>query len=476
MNYARVRAALHQLTIRAVLPGLARTRKLLAYLGHPDAAYPAVQITGTNGKGSVAALLSAVLTQSGYRVGCFTSPHLQDERERITLNGKKVSQRAFAAAGQKLLPGLKALQQAGTPATTFEAWTVLAAEVFRQDGIDLALVEAGMGGRLDATSAGKRVILSILTNIGLEHTRELGNSLSAICGEKIAIARKGVPLLSAEAHPGIRGLMRAQARERIFPIEFAGMNSKDAVQVKAWKRTPKGLQIELIVKQRDLTCNSPHRVPPLEKGVRGILQIINPVRYPATCCGENSFKIHIPWQGEFQVLNAALAFLAMHNLQKAGYQISGEDICQGFKCARWPGRMEIVSQKPKIYLDGAHNPAAVRALIREWHSRSEKVYLVAGIVRDKDVKGMCREFVKAAKTVWTVAPPDPRALPAKELAECFQAAGVKAEPQRSFRLALQKAVQAAGIRGTVLVAGSLYNIAPARRALGRLKSLNLITL
>jgi len=438
MTYARVRAALHQLTIRAVLPGLARTRKLLAYLGHPDAAYPAVQITGTNGKGSVAALLSAVLTQAGYRVGCFTSPHLQDERERITLNGKKVSQRAFAAAGQKLLPGLKALQQAGTTATAFEAWTVLAAEVFRQDGIDLALVEAGMGGRLDATSAGKRVILSILTNIGLEHTRELGNSLSAICGEKIAIARKGVPLLCAEARPGIRGLMRAQARERIFPIEFAGMNSKDAVQVKAWKRTPKGQQIDLIFKQR------------------------------------NFIKIQIPWHGEFQVLNAALAFLAMHNLQKAGYQISGEDICQGFKCARWPGRMEIVSQKPKIYLDGAHNPAAVRALIREWHSRSEKVYLVAGIVRDKDVKGMCQEFAKAAKTVWTVAPPDPRALPAKELAECFQAAGVKAEPQTGFQSALQKAVQAAGTRGTVLVAGSLYNIAPARRALGRLKSLNLI--
>jgi dihydrofolate synthase/folylpolyglutamate synthase len=356
------------------------------------------------------------------------------------LNGIKVSRKAFAAAGQRLLPGLKVLQQAGTPATTFEAWTVLAAEVFRQAGVDLAVVEAGMGGRLDATSAWKRVILSILTNVSLEHTRELGTSLSAICGEKIAIARKGVPLLSAEARPGLRALMRDQARGKMFPIKFAGMNSNNAIQVKAWRRTSAGLQMELIVKRRDL------------------------------------IKIQIPWHGEFQVLNAALAVLAIRNLQPAGYQISGKDIRQGFKSAHWPGRMEMVSQKPKIYLDGAHNPTAVHALLREWNSRSKKVYLVVGIVRDKDVSGMCREFARAAKAVWTVAPPDPRALPAKELAKHFQAWGVKAEPQAGFRPALQKAVQAAGTRGTVLVAGSLYNIAPARRALGRLKSLNLINL
>ncbi|MCK5218872.1 bifunctional folylpolyglutamate synthase/dihydrofolate synthase [bacterium] len=450
MTYARVRAAFHQLTIRAVRPGLIRTRKLLTYLGQPDATCPAVQITGTNGKGSVAALLSAVLTQAGYRVGCFTSPHLQDERERITLNGKKVPKRTFAAAGKRLLPGLKVLQQAGTPATTFEAWTVLAAEIFRQEGIDLAVIEVGMGGRLDATSVWKRVILSILTNVGLEHTRELGNTLSAICREKIAIARKGVPLLSAEARPGLRGLMRCQARRKLFPLEFAGRNSSDAVKVKIWKRTPKGLQIDLILKQRDLTCNSTHKV----------------------YCGENSFKIHIPWHGEFQVLNAALAVLAIKKLQQAGYEISGKDIRQGFKSAHWPGRMEMVGRKPKIYLDGAHNPAAVHALIQEWHLRSRKVYLVAGIVKEKDVSGMCREFAQAAKAVWTVAPPDPRALPAKELAKHFQAFGVKAEPQRSFQSALKKAVRAAGPRGTVLVAGSLYNIAPARRALGRLKLLN----
>lgn len=440
MTYARVRAAFHQLTIRAVRPGLTRARKLLTCLGSPDAACPAVQITGTNGKGSVAALLSAVLTRAGYRVGCFTSPHLRDERERVTLNGIKVSKRAFAAAGQRLLPGLKALQQAGTPATTFEAWTVLAAEVFRQAGMDLAVVEAGMGGRLDATSVWKRIILSLLTNVDLEHTRELGTSLRAICREKIAIAREGVPLLSAEARPKLRALMRAQAHERLFPIEFAGMNSSDAIQVKAWKKNLKGLQIDLILKQRDL------------------------------------IKIQIPWHGGFQVLNAAVAFLAIQSLKKTGYRISEKNIRQGFKSARWPGRMEMVGRKPKIYLDGAHNPAAVRALIRDWHSRSEKVCLVAGIVRDKDVSGMCREFTRTAKAVWTVAPPDPRALPARDLADCFHALGVKAEPQRSFQSALQKAIQAAGTRGTVLVAGSLYNIAPARRALARLKLRNLIGL
>lgn len=431
MTYARARAELHRLTVRAIRPGLTRTRRLLTALKHPDRDCPAVQITGTNGKGSVAALLSAALTAAGYRTGLYTSPHLEHERERIRIGGTELPTRAFTRACERLLPGLRALKRAGDPATLFEAWTVLAAEAFRGAEADIAVVEVGMGGRLDATSAWKRIILSVLTHVSLEHTRELGPDLESICREKAAIARPGVPLLSGEADPRLRSLIRTQARHKGCPVYFAGA-LRDTARAAAWSRTANGIRVDAVL--------GADRVDGLEAGLRG----------------------------EHQAANVVLAALGVQQLNRQGFVIPESALRSGFRSVSWPGRLEKAARQPKIFLDGAHNPAAARAVAREMLATAGRVEMVAGVMADKDVEQITRNLGAAARRVWALTPPEKRGLPASGLAARFRAAGVPAEPRRSWEAALREAIQAAGRRGTVLVVGSLYNIAPARKALKKI--------
>jgi len=434
MTYVQARAELHRCTVRAVQPGLKRTKQLLEFLDHPQCAFPALQITGTNGKGSVAAFITSVLTAAGYQVGSFTSPHLLDERERISINGVMTSKKTFARATERLLPELIRLQQDGDPATSFEAWTVLAAEIFRQEKIDIAVVEVGMGGRLDATTAWDRMVLTLLTNVQLEHTAQLGNSKLAICREKLGIARKGVPMLSSETDIRLRHYMQEQSRKRQFPLLFAGEQKNDAVRIKAWQKTKKGWKVDF------------HSY--------------------FESCGQ----IFVPLPGKFQIYNAALALLALQQLSVMGFPISTSALKQGFRSVVWPGRMEQICQTPVVILDGAHNPAAAVAVTENWLSANRKINLVVGMMQDKDIVNMCRIFAVVADKIWTVTPPDSRAVPAAELAVQFQRIGKSAQIASSFRHALHLALQATDQQGTILVTGSLYNIEPARRAL---KSLGL---
>jgi dihydrofolate synthase / folylpolyglutamate synthase len=432
MTYARARAELHRLTVRAIRPGLARTRVLLASLDHPDRLCPAVQITGTNGKGSVTALIASALEAAGYRTGRFTSPHLQDERERIGIAGARLSPRAFARGVEALLPGLRALHRAGDPATTFEAWTALAAAVFREAGVAIAVLEVGMGGRLDATTAWERRILSVLTQVSLEHTRELGPDLESILKEKIAIARPGVPLVTAEPDARLREQMRVLSREKKFPLYFCGQTDDEA-RVLDWRRTGRGLILDLQV-------------------------------------GRESWKdLEVGLRGEHQAANALLAALALQQLRTVGFPVPNRALRKGFAAVAWPGRLELAARRPDVFLDGAHNPGAAQAVAHEFLATRGQVYLVAGVMADKDVAGITRALSPAARRVWTVTPPDDRGLPAADLAAWFRSAGVPAEAAGSIRAALASAVREAGPQETVLVVGSLYNIAPARKAVAGLK-------
>jgi dihydrofolate synthase / folylpolyglutamate synthase len=432
MTLARLRAEFERLTVRVVRPGLARTRWLLRALGRPDLACPAVQITGTNGKGSVAALVSTALAAAGTRVGRYTSPHLGKDLERIWIAGRDLTPAAYARAVRRLLPGLRTLRRRGRPATAFEAWTVLAAEAFRQAGVELAVLEVGMGGRLDATTAWGRVILSVLTNVGLEHTRELGATEAAICREKLGLARPGIPILSAVRQPELRRQVRTLARRLGCPVAFAG-GPGAGVRVRAWERTPQGIRLDLDLGGHDL----------------------------------NGLRVGL--RGAHQVPNAALAALVLDRLGKAGFPVPDAALRRGFSRVHWPGRLELARLRPQVFLDGAHNPPAARAVARELLAQNAaKVELVMGVMADKDVGSILRALAPVVARVWTVTPPDARGLPARDLAERWREQGHFARAETGLGPALASALRTAGPHGRVLVTGSLYIIGPARKALRRL--------
>lgn len=431
MTYTQAKIQLHRWTVQAIRPGLTRTHRLLELLGRPDDLIPAIQIVGTNGKGSVAALVHAALLAGGYRAGRFTSPHLEDERERIFLGPRMISRQEFADGVQRLLPHLKKMHQKGAPATTFEAWTALAAAAFQQSQMQIVVLEAGMGGRLDATSVWENVIASVLTQVDLEHTRELGATLVDIAREKMAIARSGVPIFTAEKRPAIRRQIARHARGVKAPFFTAGSSAQDQARILAWRRTPGGSSLDLKLGKTVL---------------RGLT---------------------VDLRGEHQTRNAALAALVVRQVSQNGFSIPETLWRRAFKKVAWPGRLELAAKQPKIFLDGAHNPAAARVLAQEIQETLQSVHLVAGVMADKDVAGIVRALAPVVNRAWTVKPDPKRGLAAEELAKKFKALGIVAQACPSVGFALGSARQAAGRKGSIVVAGSLYLLGPARRYLKR---------
>ncbi|MCD4814562.1 hypothetical protein K8S19_12835 [bacterium] len=427
MTFTQARDRLRRHTVRAVRPGIFRTKKLLAWVGSPDKIFPAVHITGSNGKGSVAAMLSSVFCQAGYRIGSFTSPHLHDERERIMLDGRKVSALVFTRAVACLLPALKRLEKEGNPATIFEAWTVLAAIVFQMKQVDLVILEVGLGGRLDATTVWQYKILTILTNVHLEHTEYLGKTHAAICKEKLGITRTQIPLVSGVQDSDLRKIICRTAHRKKIPLFYSGHSSQNTLRI--------------------MRCRT---------GVSGFLLTIG--------YQKKIFKIKIPLSGIFQVENAAVACLAIKILTCTGYLVSDQDLAKGMSRVVWPGRMEKIHTAPAVFLDGSHNPAAAAAAIHGWMAAKRKIYLVVGIMQDKAVRNMVRSYAKVARKVWTVTPPDERGMSARALATVFQEYDVPAVAAGSLRQALGLAWQEISRQDTILITGSLYILHKARQA------------
>jgi dihydrofolate synthase/folylpolyglutamate synthase len=403
----------------------------LDFLGKPDADCPAIQIVGTNGKGSVAALVQAALLAGGYRVGRFTSPHLEHERERIFLGARMISPQAFADGVARLLPHLKKMHRQGEPATRFEAWTALAAVAFKQAKMQVAVMEAGMGGRLDATSVWEKVIATVLTQVDLEHTRELGPTLTDIAREKVAIARPGVPLFTAEARPQIRKQLAQHCQHRGAFFLTVGNRAQDQAGILKWRRTPGGICLDLKLGKRVFRS--------LAVGLRG----------------------------EHQTRNAALAALVLKFVSENHFPIPESAWQQAFARVVWPGRLVLVAYHPRIFLDGAHNPAAARILAEEIRETVRTADLVIGVMADKDVVGIVRELAPVARRVWTVQPDPQRGLAAEKLADYFKLFGILAKKSTHLGTALGAARRAAGKQGSVIVAGSLYLLGPARRYLKR---------
>lgn len=404
------------------VPGLERVRALLERLGRPDLAFEAVLVAGTNGKGSTVASLDAMLRAGGIRSGRFVSPHLTSPGERVTVDGTPLSDAAFEAAADALLPHVEAVG-----ATFFEALTALACLRFAEAGVRTAVLEVGLGGRLDATNA-LEPVASAIAQVALDHQAVLGETLTAIAREKAGVLRSGRPAWTS-AEGEARTAIVAQAARIGAPLRVLGVDARiDALRGLGWS----GLRLAL------------HRAS-----------------------GE-PLSLRTPLAGRHQAANVALAALLAGELG-----VPPDAVARGAAATRWPGRAETVrtarsaGEGLRVILDGAHNPAAARALAALLDETDTRPALVLGVARDKDVAGIAAELVpRAIRVDVTRASLSPRALPPAELAAYVRSAsgrvdGVHDDPRAAFEAAAQ-GVGREGPDVPVLVAGSLYLVGELR--------------
>ncbi|MBN1916826.1 MAG: bifunctional folylpolyglutamate synthase/dihydrofolate synthase [Verrucomicrobia bacterium] len=413
--------------------GLANTRHLLDALGHPEQRYRIVHVAGTNGKGSVAALVASALKAAGHTVGLFTSPHISSFRERMQVNGQSASEAEIAAHLERLLPIVDDMARRDdvTSPTFFEVVTAMAADLFAARGCDLAVFEVGMGGRLDATNALPAAV-SAITSIGLDHTEWLGSTIPEIAFEKAGIIKPGVPVVTDALPDAARDVVRCAAAERRAPLIEGG---RDIV---VETRTPSR-------EGQTLTVRTPNG------------------RYD---------NLHLGLHGAHQAGNCTVALGVLESLADQGVDVPREAIVSGVRTARWPGRFEIVPGDPAFILDAAANPPAAQVLaatLGEFLAPGERLVLVTGALRDKDTVRMCRALVPRADEVIVTEPASTRRLHADELYYTAgrYALGCPVRVVNGLDAALETAAaRLRGRQGFVLVTGSIFLLARAREMLG----------
>ena len=386
------------LELKAGKFGLANITRLAAALHHPEQACPSVLVAGTNGKGSTAAMLEAVLRAAGFRTGLYTSPHLASINERIRVAGEKITDNDFAAAFAAVQEVIERLLAAGDlekHPSFFECLTALAWEHFRRAGCQIQILEVGMGGRLDATNIVKSLV-SVITPVDFDHEAYLGNTLEQIAGEKAGIIKQAGVVVMAEQRP---------EAEQVILRAAAGRGAR---LVRAASFRPRAAKYELSL------------------------------------------------MGDHQVLNASTVLAAIEELRTAGWAIPEEAVRQGLGHTNWPGRLECISRRPDVYLDGAHNPAGARVLRAFLETTPRPRALVFGAMRDKAVAEMAEILFPAADAVVLTQPSHKRAATAEGLRELTAHLNDSLHVCPSPDKALALALELAGAEGTVMVAGSLY--------------------
>jgi dihydrofolate synthase/folylpolyglutamate synthase len=402
---------------------------LMERLGRPDRAYPSVHIAGTNGKGSTAAFLEAILRDAGFRTGLNTSPHLERINERIRIAGEEISDELFAELFTRIHAVIEELLAEGklrAHPTYFECVTALAFEAFARERVEFAVVEVGLGGRLDATNV-LVPIVSVITRIDFDHENFLGHSLREIAGEKAGILKACVPAVFAPQLPEAGEVLRAKAQELQCPVV----------------ETEKAFRMIREEMQNGRICAE------VEERATGRRLAIAP-----------------QLAGRFQLQNALNAVAAATVLPERKYRISDENIVRGIAAAQWPGRIEKLQSSPDVYLDGAHNPGAARELARfmEENFAGRKVYLIYAAMRDKavdEVAGML--FPLAEEVIFTEAR-TPRAISAAQLEEIAGHHAARHSAIPDAEKAVQTALAKANPRDVIVITGSLYLVGPVRQA------------
>ncbi len=425
MNAAEAIAYIHSVFWKGSIPGLGRTNTLLEKMGNPHKDLKFVHIAGTNGKGSTAAMTASILRKAGYRTGLYTSPYIYTFHERMQVDGELISDEELVAIAEYVKPLADSMEESPTE---FELVSCIAFEYFKRKGCDIVVLEVGMGGALDSTNVIPAPEVAVITNIGLDHTDVLGNTLEEIAMNKAGVIKAGSHAVIYRGQPSVEAVFEQVCQEKNVPLKKADFDS-------------------LTLHSHDL-----------------FEQVFD--------CG--GYKdIHLPLLGDHQLHNAAVVLAVADTLIQRGWNISRQNILEGIRDVSWPGRFDIVSRDPLFIIDGGHNPQCLEALVKniQDYLSDRRVIALTGVLADKDYGDMYRPVMPLIEQFVCVTPPNPRCLQAQELAEHLRRAGATATPCEEIREGVRKAIELAGADGVVLCFGSLYTIGDIRNALLEEKSL-----
>ncbi len=401
--------------------GLTKIQKILEAVGNPHREIPVLHIGGTNGKGSTSAMVASVLQKEAYRVGLYTSPHLLRFTERIKINGEEIDEGEVASLAGWMRERTEAAGITG-PFTFFDFTTAMAFLYFKQKMVDLAVLEVGLGGRLDSTNVVDPLV-SVITNIARDHEAVLGRSLTKVAGEKAGIIKEGRPLVTAANQPAVLRVFSRTCREKKAPFYRVGKE----------------------------------------------------LRYIP--CGERCFHyeglrrklwgVHLNLKGPHQIINATTALGALELLEGYGYPVSHRAMLEGLMDVDWPGRLEEVSSSPRVVLDGAHNPAGARALKEALESEFDyrRLILLVGMMKDKDIRSVLQLLAPMADHLILTRPSTDRAASPGVLRSALGNHGRRPETVEDLGEAIERGLSITSNGDLLCITGSLYTVGEAKAIL-----------
>ena len=419
MNAEQAIAYIHSVCWKGSIPGLGRTQELLEKMGNPEKKLKFVHIAGTNGKGSTAAMTASILSKAGYRTGLYTSPYIYRFHERIQVDGVEISDEDLTEITEYVKPLADSMAQSPTE---FELVCCIAFEYFYRKKCEIVVLEVGMGGAWDATNVIEVPEVAVITNIGLDHTEYLGDTVEKIAETKSGIFKPHGHAVVYRSTPSVEAVYERVCAERDVSLRKADFDG-------------------LVLKAHTLEG-----------------QVFD--------CGSRK-NLVLPLLGGHQLHNASVVLSIADTLIGEGWKISEQNIYDGIRDVRWPGRFDIVCRKPLFIIDGGHNPQCIEALVKNIRDylAGKKVIALTGVLADKDYADMYKPVMPLVDRFVCITPPNPRKLEAEQLARYLRKAGAQAQASERILDGVKKAMELAGKDGVVLCFGSLYSIGGIRDAL-----------
>lgn len=415
----------------AIKPNLNNTIAICNFLGHPEKKFKTIHVAGTNGKGSTSHMLASIFQEAGYKTGLYTSPHLYDFRERIKVNGEMCSKEFVIDFTNHIKPFVENIEP-----SFFEITVGMAFDYFAKEKVDIAIIETGLGGRLDSTNVIEPE-LSIITNIGFDHMALLGNTLEAIASEKAGIIKKNTPVVIGEAKDQIKNVFLDKATKENAPIYFA----ENFVQFKSFQNNWNSALFEF---------------------TQPLIHLLD-----APIFAKN-FTIECDLPGKYQAKNLKGVLVAAQLLSTIGWKFTANKVMKALlnvqKNTGLMGRWECIQSNPKVILDVAHNEHGIMALLDQLSTlHYQQLHIVTGMVKDKDIQAVLKLLPSTANYYFTQSH-IPRALPVNELAEQANEMGLKGDSFEDVNIALAEAIRNANHNDLILVIGSVFLVAEVDRA------------
>jgi len=409
---------------------LTNMHALLGMLGDPHRRLRSVHVAGTKGKGSTCAMIASVLQAAGYKVGLFTQPHLHTFRERIQVNGRLIGEEEMVA----LLEGQKPSIERLPDPSTFEIMTAMAFQYFADQEVDFAVIETGLGGRLDTTNVIEPLV-AVITSISYDHTYILGDTIEEIAGEKAGIIKEGKPVVCAPQKPAAEQIIVEVCQERDAPLVLLGRDW-------LWERTATSMEGQ----QLRVECRLANGEGLLRRGERE--------------------EFSIPFLGPYQLTNAATALATMDQLHRQGVGLSLQQARDGLGTAQWPGRLEILGRDPLLVMDGAHNVDSIQRMLTTLVEDVpfDRLLVIAGFSADKDIKGMMRELTSRADELILTKSIHPRSADPDQIAALDEEGSARVTLINDVASALWQTLERSNAGDLVCVTGSLFVVAEARAA------------